>query len=130
LIFLSLNSCTSPNPQPQSTGIDFIFRVCYGSSSSANDVLRRTSLSLTNKLMSDKRKAGALFVKLVSMLKLIFSMWKKKTKTLITNQTKHECWKFVHRVNHHHVHFKEEKDEVTKFVSNLPIVSFYFCSSY
>ncbi|WMV53692.1 hypothetical protein MTR67_047077 [Solanum verrucosum] len=80
-----------PNPQPQSTGIDSIFRVCYGSSSLANDVLRRTSLSLTNKLMSDKRRAGALFVRLVSAVEIDFFYVKKKTKALITNQTRLEC---------------------------------------
>lgn len=66
------------------------------------------SCLLPNKLMGDKKKAGALFVRLVSTAGTGFFYVKKKTKTLITNQTKLEFRKFDPRVNCH-VLFKEEK---------------------
>ncbi|XP_055800507.1 uncharacterized protein LOC129869985 isoform X1 [Solanum dulcamara] len=71
-------------------------------------VLIFCQLSLPNKLMGDKKKAGALFVRLVSAAGTGFFYVKKKTKTLVTNQTKLEFRKFDPRVNCH-VLFKEEK---------------------
>ncbi|XP_060197874.1 uncharacterized protein LOC132626872 isoform X1 [Lycium barbarum] len=59
-------------------------------------------------LMGDKKKAGALFVRLVSAAGTGFFYVKKKTKKLQTSQTKLEFRKFDHRVNRH-VLFKEEK---------------------
>ncbi|XP_060197876.1 uncharacterized protein LOC132626872 isoform X3 [Lycium barbarum] len=58
--------------------------------------------------MGDKKKAGALFVRLVSAAGTGFFYVKKKTKKLQTSQTKLEFRKFDHRVNRH-VLFKEEK---------------------
>lgn len=77
IFFLPLILCTPPNPQPQSR-IDFIFRICYGSSSLAINVLCWTSLFLTNKLTSDKRKVSAQFMRLVSIVKIDFSMWRRR----------------------------------------------------
>ncbi|XP_049392326.1 uncharacterized protein LOC125856743 [Solanum stenotomum] len=58
--------------------------------------------------MGDKKKAGALFVRLVSTAGTGFFYVKKKIKTLLTNQTKLEFRKFDPHVNCH-VLFKEEK---------------------
>ncbi|XP_009615221.1 PREDICTED: uncharacterized protein LOC109232281 [Nicotiana attenuata] len=58
--------------------------------------------------MGDKKKAGALFVRLVSAAGTGFFYVKKKTKKLQTTQTKLEFRKFDPRVNRH-VLFKEEK---------------------
>ncbi|KAJ8573812.1 hypothetical protein K7X08_010323 [Anisodus acutangulus] len=62
----------------------------------------------SDKLMGDKKKAGALFVRLVSAAGTGFFYVKKKTKKLQTSQTKLEFRKFDPRVNRH-VLFKEEK---------------------
>ncbi|XP_075085584.1 uncharacterized protein LOC107818795 [Nicotiana tabacum] len=64
--------------------------------------------SAFDKLMGDKKKAGALFVRLVSAAGTGFFYVKKKTKKLQTTQTKLEFRKFDPRVNRH-VLFKEEK---------------------
>ncbi|RAL42662.1 hypothetical protein DM860_009169 [Cuscuta australis] len=58
--------------------------------------------------MGDKKKAGALFVKLVSTAGTGFFYVVKKTKRLQTSQTKLEFRKYDPRVNSH-VLFKEEK---------------------